>query len=128
MKQKIQIVLVLAMVVAGIRLAWIFYERHEAAKTPEKAEAPPLNPDYYVIPKKLHPYDLKSARQLTEQPVWVKEGYRYTYYRYDTASKRVDFAHDSGLLGPIEKVMVTDVVMAPNPKPGQPKQVMAVFD
>ncbi len=71
---------------------------------------------------------MKSARQLTEQPVWVKEGYRYTYYRYDTASKRVDFAHDSGLLGPIEKVMVTDVVMAPNPKPGQPKQVMAVFD
>ena len=38
------------------------------------------NADYYVTPKKLYPYDLKSAQQLTQQPVWMKEGYRYTYY------------------------------------------------
>jgi len=68
MKQKIQIALVLAMLVAGIRLALIFYERHEASIVPEKKEAPPLNPDYYVTPKKLYPYDLKSAKKLTKQP------------------------------------------------------------
>ena len=62
------------------------------------------NADYYVVPKKLYPFDLESAKQLTKQPVWVKEGYRYTYYPYDVAHKRVDFAHDGGLLLPIEQL------------------------
>src|SRR6266571_1365427 len=79
MKQKIQIALVLAMLVAGIRLGWIFYERHEASITPEKKEAPPLNPDYYVTPKKLYPYDLKSAKQLIKQPAWVKVAKRFCF-------------------------------------------------
>ncbi len=109
MKQKIQIVLVLAMVVAGIRLAWIFNERHEAAKAPEKAEAPPLNPDYYVTPKKLHPYDLKSAKQLTKQPVWVKVGYAYSYYAYDPASRRSDLSKEAGKLLPLQKLEIKDV-------------------
>jgi hypothetical protein len=73
MKQKIQIALILGMLVAGIRLAIIFYERHEeAVQQTKRQEAPALNPDYYVTPKKLYPYDLKSARQLMKQPVWVR--------------------------------------------------------
>ena len=55
---------------------------------------------------------MKSAKQLTQQPVWVKEGYRYTYYPYDPASKHVDFAHDAGLLLPIEKLEIKDVITA----------------
>ena len=78
-------------------------------------------------PKKLYPYDLKSAKQLTQQPVWVKEGYRYTYFAYQPASKHVDFGHDAGLLGPIEKLAITDVVVASNIVSGQPKQVVATF-
>src|SRR5207248_7584989 len=98
MKQKIQIALILAMLVAGIRLGWIFYERHEAAKLPVKQEAPPLNPDYYVTPRKLYPYDLKSAKQLIKQPGWVKVGYAYSYYTYDPAAHRADFSHVAGKL------------------------------
>ncbi len=63
----------------------------------------PLNADYYVTPKKLHPYDLKSAQQLTQQPVWVKAGYYHTYYPYNTAMHKTDFAHEAGLLGPAAK-------------------------
>ncbi len=84
------------------------------------------NPDYYVTPKKLYPYDLKSAKQLTLQPVWVKEGYRYTYYRYVPVVKSVDFAHDAGLLGPIERLEITDVMVVP--APGGRKQVVATFE
>src|SRR5690242_2086160 len=91
-KQKIQIVLDLAMIVAGIRLAWIFYERQQAAVQPRHKEAPLLNPDYYVTPKKLYPYDLKSAKQLTKQPVWVKIGYAYSYYPYNSAAHRADLS------------------------------------
>jgi hypothetical protein len=79
-------------VVAGVRAGYILYERHEdflaAQKQQQAKNAGYSNADYYVAPKKLYPFDLKSAKQLTQQPVWVKEGYRYTYYRYDAARKR----------------------------------------
>ena len=131
-RQKIQLALLLAMVVAGVRAGWILYQRHEdkvaAQKAKEAANAGYSNPDYYVNPKKLYPYDLKSARQLTQQPVWVKEGYRYTYYHYDAANKQVDFAHDAGLLLPIEKLEIKDVVTANAPEAGQRVQLMAVFE
>ena len=130
-KQRIQLALVVAMVVAGLRAGYIFYQRHEDAvevqKMKEARSVGYSNPDYYVSPKKLYPYDLKTAKQLTQQPVWVKEGYRYTYYGYDAAAKKVDFAHEAGLLLPIEQLAIKDVVPATPPGTGQRKQVMAVF-
>src|SRR6202008_1803281 len=127
LKHRIQLVLVFAMLVAGIRVVYVFYSRRSGKVETEQKAAPPLNADYYVSPKKLYPYDLKSAKQLTQQPVWAKEGYKYTYYRYDPASKKVDFAHDAGLLLPIEQLAIKDIVTAMPPGAGQRKQVMAVF-
>ena len=130
-RKKIQFTLLAAFVLATLRVGYIFYERHQdylAAERKKQAEAIGYsNPDYYVNPKKLYPYDLKSAKQLTQQPVWVKEGYRYTYFVYQPANKHVDFAHDAGLLGPIEKLAITDVVVASNIVSGHPKQVVATF-
>jgi len=128
-RQKIQYALLLVLVFATLRAGYIFYQRHQDYLAAERAKNPDVgsNPDYYVHPKKLYPYDLKTAKQLTQQPVWVKEGYRYTYYPYDASTKRIDFDHQAGLLGPIEKLAVTDVVTAPNRVSGQPKQVVAVF-
>ena len=124
-KQRIQWALALALLVAGVRTGYILYERHAETLEQAKQPAQPLNPDYYVTPRKLHPYDLKSAKQLTEQPVWVKEGYRYTYYPY--ANHHADFKHEAGLLLPIEKLQIEDVVTDASPgSPGQ-KQVLAVF-
>lgn len=129
-KKKIQIALALALVVAAGRAAYIIYQRHEdyvaAQKQQQAKSAGYSNADYYVTPKKLHPYDLESARQLTQQPVWVKEGYRYTYYRYVPVVKSVDFKHDAGLLGPIEQLQIKDVL--PMAAPGGRKQVVATFD
>jgi len=116
--------------VAGVRAGYILYERHEdyvAAQKQEQAKkAGYSNADYYVVPKKLYPFDLKSAQQLTLQPVWVKEGYRYTYYRYVPVVKSVDFAHEAGLLGPIERLEIKDVMAVT--APGGRKQVVATFD
>jgi len=70
---------------------------------------------------------LKSAKQLTQQPVWVKEGYRYTYYPYNAAAKKVDFGHEAGTLAPIQKLEVKDVVTDVAPGAGG-RQVLAVFD
>jgi hypothetical protein len=127
-KQKIQIVLLLAIAVAAARTGYVLYERHVTILEHAKKQAPPLNPDYYVTPKKLYPYDLKSARQLTEQPVWVKSGYSYTYYPYDPTRHRVDFAHEAGLLLPLEKLDIKDIVAQVVPSAPDQRQVMAVFE
>jgi hypothetical protein len=122
-KLKLQLGLVIAVLIAGTRTALIFYERWAPQKS---VQAPPLDPDYYVVPKKLYPYDLKSARQLTEQPVWVKEGYRYSYYPYRQG--RTDFPHESGMLLPLQKLAIKDVVTDATPGARDERQVMAVFD
>jgi len=130
-KKRIQIALALAVVVAGVRAGYILYQRHEdyvaAQKQAQAKSAGYSNAEYYVVPKKLYPFDLKSAKQLTQQPVWTKEGYRYTYYPYDAARKRTDFGRDAGLLLPIERLEIKDVVTDIPSGAGNRRQVMAVF-
>jgi hypothetical protein len=127
-KQKIQLFLGLAVLLAGLRTAYILYERHaDATQSADKA-APPLNADYYVTPKKFYAYDLKSAKQLTQQPVWVKEGYRYPYFAYDPASHHVNFAKPEGTLLPLQKLEIKDVVLDKAPESGSIRQLMATFD
>lgn len=125
-RQKIQLILIVAMVIAAIRVVWIFYERHQAAKEPAKQEAPPLNPDYLVNPKKIYAYDLKTAKQeLTAQPAWVKVGYYYPYYGFNAAEHRADLTHEIGKLEPLEKLDIKDVFL--QAAPGGDRKVMAVF-
>jgi len=130
MKRNIQVALAIAIAIAAIRAGWILYTRHESNKSAQinKQEGtPPLNADYYISPKKLHAYDLKSAKELTKQPVWIKEGYRYTYYLHDSAGHKTDFAHEAGLLLPLQKLEIKDVVVESAPG-SKGKQVMAVFE
>ena len=128
-KKKIQIVLLLAIVIAAGRTGYVLYERsREPAKPAAQPAAPPLNADYYVTPKKLYPYDLKSARELTTMPTWVKEGYRYYYYPYNRAAKRTEFGHEAGLLLPIQRLEIKDVVTDTVPGSHGEKAVMALFE
>ena len=65
-KQKIQLVLIAAIAIAAVRTGYLLSQRYSGGgKEAQTQSAPPLNPDYYVTPKKLYPYDLKSARELT---------------------------------------------------------------
>jgi hypothetical protein len=118
-----QAILLVVLALAGIRLLLTFRERRLTFVTAPKAETA-LDPDYYVTPKKLHPQDLKDAKELTRQPVWVREGYRQVYYRYGPP---VDFKHEAGKLGPIEKLDIKDVVLQHAPD-STGNQVMAVFE
>jgi hypothetical protein len=127
-QKKLQVFLVAAIVLAGGRAAYVVYERHEAMKEDAKPKQElALKADYYVTPKKLHAYDLKSAHALTEQPVWVKYGYQNTYYPYDRARRKADFAHEAGTLGPLQKLAIQDVVTDISPLAPGMKQVMACF-
>jgi len=127
-RQKLQIVLLVGIVIAGARAAYIVYDRYQARKEEARPRVEtPLNADYYVTPKKLHAYDLKSANELTHQPAWVKLGGQLAYYPYDTARHKTDFARELGTLGPLQKLDITGVVEDATPKTPGTKQVMAVF-
>jgi hypothetical protein len=127
-QKKLQIFLVAAIVLAGGRAAYVVYERREALKDEAKPkQETALKADYYVTPKKLHSYDLKSARALTEQPVWVKYGYQSTYYPYDRERHKTDFAHEAGMLLPLQKLAIQDVVTDVSPQAPGIKQVLARF-
>jgi hypothetical protein len=127
-KQRIQLVMVVAILVSGTRLAYILYLRHESKIEHAGKQSPPLNPDYYVTPKKLYLYDLKSARELAGQPVWVKVGYAYTFYPYDSARHHVDFSHEAGKLLPLEKLLIKDVITDATPDAPGERQAMALFE
>ncbi len=128
-RKKLQIVLLAAIVIAGGRAAYIVYDRYQERKAddqPKKVVA--LKADYYVTPKKLRPYDLKSARELTKQPVWVKLGYSSTYYPYNPARHQTDFDHEAGTLGPLQKLQITDVIAELPPHSQASMQVLARFE
>lgn len=119
----IQLVLAAVIIIVGLRLFLTLRERKVTFVAPEKKEVA-LDPDYYVVPKKLHPHDLNSAKELTQRPAWVREGYRSVYFPYKPP---VDFAHEAGRLAPIERLTIKDVVVQLEPNtPG--RQVMAVFE
>jgi len=120
----VQIVLLVAIAAAAINLYLTFRERRIEFVKDKRAETP-LNPDYYVTPKKLHPQDLKDAQELTKQPAWVQVGYSITYYPYPG---HADFQHPSGTLGPLEKLSIQKVVLDRTPGSATQKQVMAVFE
>ena len=127
-QKKLQVFLAIAIVLAGGRAAYIVYERHEAMKEDAKPKQEmTLQADYYVTPKTVHAYDLKSARQFTEQPVWVKYGYQLTYYPYDSKRHKTDFGHEAGVLLPLQKLAIQDVVTDVAPQAPGNKQVLACF-
>src|SRR6266849_9717740 len=128
-RKKIQIFLLFAIVVAGGRAAYIVYSRYQDRKEAEKPKQEvALNADYYVRPRKLRPYDLKSARELTKQPVWVKVGYSSTYYPYSPARRKTDFGHEAGTLAPLQKLQITDVSSEVPLNSKGSAQVLALFE
>ena len=127
-RNVIQLIVAVALVAAAIRLGLIYQGRH-AAPTAPATQQTALDADYYVTPRKLHAYDVKTVRAgLAGHPAWIREGYKFTYYPYDPARHRADFAHAAGLLAPLEKLDIKDVAQAPPPSRGDPPQIVAIFE
>ena len=122
--RTLQILFAVLIVAAAVRLVIVLRERAKPVAEKAKAAAPPLNREAYVVPRRLHISSLQSARQLTQQAVWAKEGYRYTVYPY---AKTADFKHPAGMLLPIQKIQIKDVTTAAVPGYAY-KQVLAIFD
>jgi hypothetical protein len=127
-RQLVQLVLAVALVAAALRLGIIYYQRHSATPAPAAQQPAALDPDYYVVPKKLHAYDVKSLRAaLAGHSAWVRQGYSFAYYPYDRHDHHVDFAHQAGLLLPLEHLDIQDVIPTPPPAADDPPQIVAIF-
>jgi hypothetical protein len=133
-KRWIQIILAVLLVAAAVRLLVTYMGRRDGDAAPRREEQRRaadrgLDPDAYVTPKKLYLYDLNSAKNyLTGKPVWVREGYYYTYFPYDPARRRVNFKQEAGLLMSLERLDIKDAIQTPPPGPGAQAQVMLVFE
>src|SRR5215471_9695099 len=106
LRKKIQIVLLVGMALAGGRLAYIFYERHQSEKPPApEVVSYPQQADDYVRPPKIYAYDLPSAKkELVGKTVWVQKGNSLPFYHYSAATHQADLAHKLGELPPLEKI------------------------
>jgi hypothetical protein len=137
LKRTIKINLVIFAVVAVAWIGYIVYSRRDTGAGPKKPETTySSNMDDYVTPKKIFPYNLDSAKkELVGKPVWVKTGNVLPYYPYNAATHSVNFKRQVGLLPPLAKFQVKDIVLQRAPvslKPGEiaviQKQIMAVFE
>lgn len=134
-RKRIRIILIIGIVLVAARTAYIFYQRRQPLPQ-QKQETYSSNLDDYVTPPKVFPYDLKSAKkELDGKTVWVRTGNVVPYYRYNPAAHEASLAHQAGLLPPLEKLQIKDVILQRMPtslKAGQvavvQKQVLAVFD
>ena len=135
-RKKLQIVLVVAALLAAGRAAFIFYSR---SRPPVERPQPPvisLTKDDYVTPSKIFPYDLKSAvKELAGKTVWVRAGNAIPFYRYDSGTHSADLSHKLGMLPPLEKLQIQNVVLQRTSVPLAPGQVavarklmLAVFE
>lgn len=135
LKRKIGYTFLLFLVAGSIEVGYLMWSRRDTGTPQKKETAYSTNQDDYVLPRKIVPYNLESAKkELEGKPVWVKNGNQVPYYRYQAASHSVNFTRQAGVLPPLDKLQVKDVLLQKQPvalKPGEVavvrKQVMMVF-
>jgi hypothetical protein len=135
-KKRIQITVIVFLLIAAVRVGIMIYERRDTGPPPKKEPTYSSNQDDYVTTRKIVPYDVESAKkEMVGKPAWVKSGNQLAYYPYDPATHSVNFKREAGVLPPITKLQIEDVVLQRQPvalKPGEVavvrKQIMAVFE
>lgn len=129
--QKIGLLTLLVLLIFGVRIYFLWRERHESMTEQPKVAERQLTQDDVVQPRKLYIDDLKSAKALIGKTVWVQSGYSLDYYPY--AGHRIDFAHRAGLLPGAQPIAIEDIVTQKAPAnlatrvPLGDKQVFAIF-
>ncbi|MBZ5523725.1 MAG: hypothetical protein LAP21_15945 [Acidobacteriia bacterium] len=122
-------------ILVGARVGWMVYERRDTGAAPVRKETYVANQDDLVPQHKIFAYDVKSAKkELADKPMWVRSGNQIPYYHYNAAAHSVNFQKKAGMLAPIEKLTVEDIILQKAPvklASGQvavsQKDVVAVF-
>jgi hypothetical protein len=110
-----------------MRVAYIFYQRHQDAVPRSAPVTYPQHADDYVLPPKIYAYDLKSARkELIGKTVWVRAGNVLPYFHYNSGTHTADLGHKAGVLPPLEELEIKDVILQRAPVALAPGQVVVV--
>src|SRR5947209_1587530 len=130
-RRRIQISLVVLLLLATARVAYIFHERRSGTTArPQNDGSRALTSDEYVYPKKFYAYDLASAKALVGKPVWIKQGYGNLVY--PVTNGRADLSGGKASLLPIEQLKITDVARQSPPEAwGAPRgqsELMAIAE
>src|SRR5260370_37796076 len=103
LKRRIQIILLVGVLLAGARLGYIFYQRHQA-EAPPPPRFYPLQADDYVRPPKIYAYDLPSAvKELAGKTLWGCTRKNLALFRFKLAAPAAPFAPKVGVLPPLAK-------------------------
>jgi len=114
LKSRIQISLVILLVLAATRVAYIFHERSAAGSVRKVDDGSRgLTSDEYVVAKKFYAHDLASAKALIGKPVWVKQGYGNLVYPVKSGAP--DLNRGTASLFPLERLEVKDIVLRAPP-------------
>jgi hypothetical protein len=126
-RKRFQIILGVLLLLVVLRTAYLFYQRHQASKPVQKQVTYSANLDDYVLPPKIYPFDLKSARkEMVGKTVWVKAGNQLPFYPYNSASKQAELNRQAGLLPPLQKLEIKEVSSQRIPKTLAEGQVAVV--
>ena len=137
LKKTLKINAIIGAVIVVGAIGYLVYSRRDPGTAAKKAETTySSNMDDYVTPRKIFPYNVDSAKkEIVGKPLWIKTGNVIPYYPYDAATHTVNFKKKAGLLPPLAKLQIKDVVLQREPvalKEGQvsiiQKQIMAVFE
>jgi hypothetical protein len=108
--RRIQAFLIVAIILAGLRTAWVLYERHSAAHPPEvnreESEAAGLDPDTLVFIRTSHIIDLPGLHRLIGKTVWVRNGWIYPNWQVSGGH----VTSDNGTLPPLLPLHVREVL------------------
>jgi hypothetical protein len=130
-RQRVQISLVVLLLLATARVAYIYHERRSAPVARQRDDGGrALSSDEYVYPKKFYAYDLRSAKALVGQSVWVKQGYGNLVY--PIANGHADLSQGITSLLPIEQLKIIDVALQTPPStwnaPPRQSELIAVAE
>ena len=136
LKKRLGFTALIFVVAVVAEIGYLMWSRRDSGIAKKQEPAYSTNQDDYVTARKIVPYSVESAKkELAGKPVWVKSGNQLPYYRYDKGTHSVNFSKQIGVLPPLAKLQVQDVVLQRQPvalKPGQvavvQKQIMAVFE
>lgn len=129
LSKRLQILLLVGIVLAGARVGYMLYQRRQVSEPPPRMRETTYstNLDDYVSMPKIFPYDLRSAsKEMVGKTVWVRKGYALAYYRYSVSERQAELGHKSGLLPPLEKLRIKDVVLQRAPASVSPGQIAIV--
>lgn len=129
--QKVVIPTLVAVLIAGVYLFFVFEARRDSSAPTHTEKAKPVNMDDLAVVRQYLFASFDAAKQLEGMTVWVKAGYSLPYYPY--SGGQVEFSKRVGELPAAEELHISKLVKAVAPAkemnrvPHGSRQYFAVF-